>query len=91
MYLSNVSLDIEYNDTTLFESDGRVYAYSPDTDASLYIAGYDENDCLVYSRDFGMDAGAVQTASVPNDAAIAYVKAFLWNDNNSPLIEELTL
>lgn len=91
MYLSNVSLDIEYNDTTLFESDGRVYAYSPDTDASLYIAGYDENDCLVYSRDFGMDAGAVQTASVPNGAAIAYVKAFLWNDNNSPLIEELTL
>ena len=89
MYLSNVSLDIEYNDTTLFESDGRVYAYSPDTDASLYIAGYDENDCLVYSRDFGMDAGAVQTASVPNGAAIAYVKAFLWDLNNAPLCESI--
>ncbi len=91
MYLSNVSLDVEYNDTTLFESNGRVYAYSPDTDARLYIAGYDENDCLIYSRDFSMDASNVQTASVPSGAGIAYVKAFLWDENNSPLIEELTL
>ena len=89
MYLSNVSLDIEYNDTVLFESGGKITAYSKDTDAHLYVAVYDENGCLTECREYGVSAGG--TLTVPAPEGVASAKAFLWDGNNAPLCEALWL
>lgn len=85
MYLDNVSLSVKQ---LLYTKDNKLVVDEPSKNANLYIGVYDENGALSQYEIYPVKQGEKTEYNIPSGHS---VKAFLWDENNSPLCKPIEL
>ena len=85
MYLDNVGVDV-YIKQILYKDGDNVVVDAPPSDGVLYIVSYDENGALTNAAIHSVTAGETAQFDISGGQ-----KAFLWDNNMSPLCKPIEL
>ena len=90
MYLDNVGVDV---DPLLSVEGGRIIVDNPDRAAVLYVAAYDKSGAVIScgTRDIALGQTIEFNISDFNIPAGAMAKAFIWDENNAPLWDNIVI
>lgn len=91
-YYDNVSVSAERNESYIKENNGKMDVFAME-DAKMYVAWYDKDGVLINSETYDVSQNEEKEFDLPKltDGVSEKAEVFLWNNNQEPLCEQLTV
>lgn len=91
-YYDNVSVSAERNESYVKENNGKMDVFAME-DAKIYVAWYDKDGVLINVETYDITQNEEMEFDLPKltNGVSEKAEVFLWNNNQEPLCEQLTV